>query len=104
MVYGESSLSPLNTAKELFFPDTSLQIDDELVERQFLALGKHRKTICSYLKEETLGRHQVWSFNETINALFWKNLLVKKDKKFAWRDELTKTIGSEVFACDEDVV
>jgi hypothetical protein len=104
LVYGESSLSPLNTAKELFFPDTALQIDDDLVERQFLALGKYRKTICSYLKEETLGRHQAWSFNETINALFWKNLLVKKGKKFAWRDELTKSIGSEVFSCDEDVV
>lgn len=81
-----------------------MQVDDNLVERQFLALGKHRKNICKYLKEETLGRHQAWSFNETINALFWKNLLVKKGKKFAWRDELTKSIGSEVFACGEDVV
>ncbi len=101
LVYGESSLSPLNTAKELFFPDSSLQVDDELIERQFLTLGKYQKSICKHLQKETLGRHKVWSFNETINALFWKNLLVKKGKHFAWRDELTKEIGREVFEWDD---
>lgn len=99
LVYGESSLSPLNIAKELFFPDVTLTIDEELVERQFLSLGKHRVAICKHLKKETLGRHKVWSFNEAINALFWKNLLVKKGKHFAWRDELTKQIGREVYEC-----
>ena len=100
LVYGESSLSPLNTAKELFFPDSELKVDDELVERQFLSLGKHRDTICQYLKRDTLGRHKTWSFNETINTLFWKNLLVKEGKNFVWRNELTKQIGAEVFECE----
>lgn len=104
LVYGESSLSPLNTAKELFFPETALQIDEELIERQFLTLGRYQGSICKYLKKETLGRHKAWSFNETINALFWKNLLVKKGKNFVWRDELTNSIGREIFECDEDVV
>jgi hypothetical protein len=101
LVYGESSLSPLNTAKELFFPDTLVEVDDDLVEQQFMSLGKHRASICQHLKREKLGRHKAWSFNEAINAMFWKNLLVKKGKNFAWRDELTKQIGEEVFECDE---
>lgn len=102
LVYGNGDLSPLNTAKELFFPDSTLKVDEALIERQFLTLGRYQSSICKYLKKETLGRHKTWSFNETINALFWKNLLVKKGKKFAWRDELTNTIGREVFECDED--
>ena len=104
LVYGKGDLSPLNTATELFFPDNELQINEELIERQFIALGKYRNDICKYLKKETLGRHKVWSFTECINALFWKNLLVKNGKNFAWRDELTKQIGAEVFECDEDVL
>jgi len=101
LVYGESSLSPLNTAKELFFPDTIVDVDDDLVEQQFISLGKYRVSICKHLKKEILGRHKAWSFNEAINALFWKNLLVKKGKDFTWRDEVTKQIGQEVFECDE---
>jgi len=101
LVYGESSLSPLNTAKELFFPDTIEEVDDDLVEQQFMSLGKYRVSICKYLNCDTLGRHKPWSVNEAINALFWKNLLVKKGKDFVWRDELTKQIGQEVFECNE---
>ena len=101
LVYGQSTLSPLNTAKELFFPDAELEVDDDLIEQQFSSLGKYQKTICGYLKKETLGRHTAWSFNETINALFWKNLLVQEGKNFVWRDELTKSIGRELFSCDE---
>ena len=88
----------------MFFPDAELEVDDDLIEQQFSSLGKYQKTICGYLKRETLGRHTPWSFNETINALFWKNLLVQEGKNFVWRDELTKSIGREIFACDEDVV
>jgi len=102
LVYKDDDLSPLNTAIEIFFPEVILEdIDRDLIIRQFLSLGKYRDDICKYLKKETLGLHKVWSYSESINALFWKNLLVKKGRKFVWRDELTKQIGQEVFECEE---
>jgi len=99
LVYGESSLSPLNTAKELFFPNSMEDIDDSLIERQFLSLGKYREELCLYLKKDLLGRHKAWSFNEAINALFWKNLLIKKGNDFVWRSVQTKKIGRAVLEC-----
>ena len=104
LVYGKGDLSPLNTAKELFFPDIELQVDNELIVRQFRSLVKHQNFICSYLTKETLGLYTAWSFNETINILFWKNLLVKKGKNFVWRDKLTKKIGIEIFECEQYVI
>ena len=100
LVYGESELSPLNSAKELFFPDEGLVLGEEKIAQQFQTMGKKREQLCKLLNKEQLGRFSVWSFNETINKLFWKNLLVRDDKHFVWRGELTKSIGREVLECE----
>lgn len=104
LVYGEGYLSPLNNAKELFFPEDSKKLSEERIVQQFNSLGKDLNLLCKYLKREELGRFAPWSYNELIRTLFWKNLLVKKNRKFVWRDELTREIGREVLGCDEDMV
>ena len=100
LVYGEGDLSPLNTAKEMFFPDDGLRLGEERIAQQFQTLGKNRDEVCNLLQKESLGRFSVWSYNETINKLFWKNLLIKKGRKLVWRGELTKEIAREVLGCE----
>jgi hypothetical protein len=104
LVYDKGDLSPLNTARELFFPDIQEEVDTDLIKRQFSSLGMYREQICKYLRKDTLGLHTTWSYNTVINILFWKNLLIKDGKKFVWRDSLTKEIGIYLFGCDSDVV
>jgi len=104
LVYGEAYLSPLNNAKELFFPEDGKKLSEDRIVQQFNSLGKDLTLLCKYLKREELGRFAPWSHNELIRTLFWKNLLVKKNRKFVWRDELTREIGQEVLGCDKDVV
>lgn len=104
LVYGEGHLSPLNNAKELFFPDVAMKLGEEKIAQQFQTMGKYRGRICKLLQKEKVGRYSTWSYDETINQLFWKNLLVKNGNKFTWRGELTKEVASEVLGCDGDVV
>ena len=101
LVYGEGVLSPLNNAKELFFPETRQKLGAEKIHQQFQTLGRQRTQICQLLGKKNLGRFSAWSFNDTINQLFWKNLLVREGNKFAWRGELTKEIAREAFGCDD---
>ncbi|CAA6815035.1 MAG: Unknown protein, partial [uncultured Sulfurovum sp.] len=104
LVYGEGVLSPLNNAKELFFPEVNTKLGAEKIHQQFQTLGRQRTQICQLLGKKNLGRFSTWSFNDTINQLFWKNLLIREGNKFAWRGELTKEIAREAFGCEEDVV
>lgn len=103
LVYGEGSLSPLNTAKELFFPDDGIKLGEPRISQQFQTFGKQREQVCKLLQKPSLGRFSAWSYNQTINQLFWKNLLVRKGNKFVWRGEVTKAIAKEVLGCDEDI-
>jgi len=104
LVYGEAYLSPLNNAKEIFFPEDGKKLSEDRIVQQFNSLGKDLNLLCKYLKREELGRFATWSHNKLIRTLFWKNLLVKKNRKFVWRDELTREIGREVLGCDENMV
>jgi len=102
LVYGEGNLSPLNNAKQMFFPDEGMKLGEEKITQLFHTLGsKYRPQLCKLLEKKSLGRYSTWSYNETINQLFWKNLLVKNGKNFAWRGELTKEVGRDVLGCDE---
>ena len=103
LVYGEGNLSPLNNAKELFFPDNNTQLGEEKIAQQFQTMGKNRNQVCKLLQKKSLGRYSAWSYNETINQLFWKNLLVKNGNRFAWRGELTKEIGRDILGCEVKV-
>ena len=104
LVYGEGSLSPLNTAKELFFPDDGIKLGEQRLTQQFQTFGKQREQVCKLLQKPSLGRFSAWSYNQTINQLFWKNLLVRKGNRFVWRGEITKAIAKEVLGCDEDMI
>lgn len=103
LVYGDAHLSPLNNAKELFFPDNNMKLGEEKIAQQFQTMGKYQKQICKLLQKETVGRYSTWSYNDTINQLFWKNLLVKNGNKFVWRGELTKEIAKDVLGCEESL-
>jgi len=96
LVYKDGNLSPLNSARELFFPDDNLEIDESKVAQQFVRLAKHRDIICKYLPKDSLGRFTTWHFSEVINELFWKNLIKRDGNYFVWREESIKQIASEV--------
>ena len=100
LVYGEGDLSPLNTAKELFFPDDGMKLGEERIAQQFQTLGKNRDEVCKLLQKERVAPFSVWSYNEIINKLFWKNLLVKEGRKLVWRGEVTKEIARDVLECE----
>lgn len=100
LVYKDGVLSPLNTAKRFFFPDNKLKLDEEQLALQFEMMGKYRKQLCILLQKDISVRYTPWSYDEVINQLFWKNMLIKNGKKFSWRDELTKDVGLDIFSCE----
>lgn len=79
LVYEEGDLSPLNTAKEIFFPEKGNKLGEEKIVQTLQPFKKHKERLCSYLKREQLGRFSTWSYNELLNQLFWKNLLVNQN-------------------------
>ncbi len=100
LVWGAGELSPLNNAKELFFPESAEPLEEDIVVQQFNALWRYREQICRLLAKERVARFTTWSHNETINRLFWKNLLVKEGNYYVWRGESTKRVAKEVLDCD----
>lgn len=100
LVYGEGSLSPLNNAKELFFPQDMVELDEDRITQQLTSLSNYKDSICELLDKEKITRYSTWSYDEAINMLFWKNLLVKKDSYLYWRDNKVKEIANEVLKCD----
>ena len=100
LVYGEGVLSPLNNVKEIFFPEQELKLGERKIVQELNSLGRYKKQICKLLKKEKIARFATWYHNETINTLFWKNLLVKEGSYLVWRGELTKEIAREVLECD----
>ena len=104
LVYGEGTLSPLNTAQEIFFPEQEMKLGERKIVQQFNSLGRQKEQICRLLKKDKIVRFSTWYHDETINTLFWKNLLVKEGTHLVWRGELTKEIARDVLGCDGDVV
>jgi len=102
LVYGEGDLSPLNTATEMFFPDDGMKLGENRIVQQFQGMGKNREEVCKLLQKEKVGRFAVWSYNETINKLFWKNLLVRDGRQLVWRGALTKEIARDVLGCESN--
>jgi len=102
LVYGESILSPLNNAKEIFFPNSNLILTEDNIVRQITTLYKYREVICKLIKKDKLGIYATWSYNKAVNGLFWKNLLIKEGRYFVWRDEKVRAVTKEVFGCLEE--
>ena len=99
LVHEEGDLSPLNTAKEIFFPENGQILEEEKIIQLLQRFKKHKEQLCSYLKREHLGRFSTWSHNELLNQLFWRNLLVNKNGYYVWREERSKSIAKEILAC-----
>jgi hypothetical protein len=55
--------------------------------------------LCECLGKDWNENWCTWSYEESINTLFWKNILVNSNGKYAWRDEATKEMAKEVFGC-----
>jgi len=70
LVYGEGTLSPLNNAKELFFPEQETKLGSNKITQQFNSMGKYKTQVCKLLKKEKVARFAAWSHDETINSLF----------------------------------
>ena len=102
LIYANSSLSPLNTAVEIFFPNSQIDLDREYIISILSSLKEHRETICELMKRENLGRFTPWSLNEVINELFWKNLLINKDGFFAWNNNVLY-IANEIIPCKNNL-
>ena len=101
LVYGESELSPLNTAREIFFPDDGTPLDEQKIVQQFSRLRPDQAELCQLLQKEQVSRFTTWHYNPTINNLFWKNLLVREGTQLVWRGELTKEIARDILGCEE---
>ena len=104
LVYGEGTLSPLNNAKEIFFPEQEMKLGERKIVQQFNSMGRQKEQICRLLQREKIVRFTTWYHDETINTLFWKNLLVRDGTHLVWRGELTKEIARDVLGCDGDMV
>jgi len=103
MRYEGGKLSPLNNAKEMFFPISQIEEDISKIYLGFsnFTSKKDKKRVCKYLEQKgSLGNFYTWSSNDNIlNLLFWKNLIVNRDEKFIWKSETVRDIGREYLKC-----
>ena len=79
-----------------------MKLGENRIVQQFQSMGKNREEVCKLLQKEKVGRFAVWSYNETINKLFWKNLLVRDGRQLVWRGALTKEIARDVLGCESN--
>ncbi len=99
LVYGKNSkLSPLNTAEWMFFDDTKKTINLTMIRQDLESLKSDGKTICRYLDDEVEISWTLYS-EYILNTLFWRNIMLNKNGKYVWRNEVIKQIGKEIFGC-----
>jgi hypothetical protein len=99
LVHGTHKLSPLNTATEMFFPLNSTTVATSKIVQELNNLKDDATLLCECLEKDWNENWCTWSYEESINTLFWKNILVNSNGKYAWRDEATKEMAKEVFGC-----
>jgi hypothetical protein len=99
LVHGTHKLSPLNTATEMFFPLNSTTVATSKIVQELNNLKDDATLLCECLGKDWNENWCTWSYEESINTLFGKNILVNSNGKYAWRDEATKEMAKEVFGC-----
>jgi len=99
MRYENGELSPLNNAKEIFFPPSKLEDRSKIILGFSKFHKKYKKELCQYLNGKDLGSFSTWSSSNLINRLFWRNLIVDRDKKFVWKSKTIQDIGKEYIEC-----
>ncbi len=55
--------------------------------------------LCGLLRQETLGRYDVWPQDELLRRLYWQNLIVPRAGQFVWRCEFVRDTGRELLGC-----
>ncbi|CAA6819408.1 MAG: Unknown protein [uncultured Sulfurovum sp.] len=99
LVHGNRTMSPLNTATELFFPMDEVKLSSNQVVQTLRALKEHQETICECLDNSWSESWSTWSYEKGINDLFWRSILINENGKYAWRNEGYKNIVHEVLGC-----
>ena len=54
------------------------------------------KRIVKLLQHNDLGRAKPYILDDLLRELYWKNLLVNREKRLCWRCETIKTVGIEI--------
>jgi len=55
------------------------------------------KRIVKLLQQDDLGRTKPYILDDLLRELYWKNLLVNREKHLFWRCEAIKEVGLEIF-------
>ena len=99
LVHGNHKLSPFNTAIELFFPISNIKISTSTIVQELNNLKDDSELLCECLADNWNESWCTWSYEKSINTLFWKNILVNKNGNYSWRDKATKEMAKEIFGC-----
>ena len=99
LVHGNRTLSPLNTATELFFPMNDVSLSEYQVVQTLKGLKENKESICDCLETSWSESWSTWSYEKGINELFWKSILVNSNGKYTWRKSSYRGIAKEVLGC-----
>ena len=102
LVHGAHKLSPLNTAIEIFFPVKKSNIPEQTVIQILKELIDDRELLCECLADEWSEQWSIWSNEKSINQLFWKNILINQNGKYAWRSQEIRSLAQNIFACQKE--
>lgn len=101
LVFQEGDLSPLRSiGKHLFFPynhenisyeDIKLIISQPIIEEQ-------KEYLSKLLETKVVQRYTPWSYEELINYLFWKGLLIRENKYIVWRSQEVQEMIKELIS------
>ena len=99
LVFQEADLSPLRSiGKYLFFPYDPSPIPYEKVElimSQPIIL-KDNEYLLKLLEKTKVQRFSPWPYEELVNYLSWKGILIDKDGYYVWRTEELRKIIKEI--------
>lgn len=62
----------------------------------FLQESSTRQQLAQYLQQDDLGKAQPYIINPLVRQLYWRNLLVAREKRLCWRCEALLMAGREV--------
>ena len=100
LVYQQGELSPLRSVgSRQFFPSDSVILKEEDIVFEFQIPPKQIKYMRELLTKDKISLFTEWSGDRLINRLFWRNLLVRKERYLVWGSEEIKEIGREVLGC-----
>ena len=100
LVFQEGDLSPLRSiGKHMFFPydNSNISYEELILIMSHSLISEHKEHLFKLLEKNQLQRFSPWSYDELINYLFWKGVLIHKDGYLVWRNEELQKIIKEMF-------